>query len=756
MGLPTLYSTPSFHDKFFYASKASLHSPTPWRRFSTVKGKPLPTHPAADQEDAMKSIHETIAKSLGIQKNQVMAVENLLAEGATLPFMARYRKEKTGGLDEVQIAGILDYLEAHQKLEARRQTVLASLAEQRIEDPSLLSHIQAAENLAILEDLYLPYRPKRRTRATMAREKGLDPLAEVLWAQSDTLDPLEEARRYIKEGVPDAEAALAGSRDILAEKISEDARIRAELRDLFSKKAQIRSLVVKGRENDGATFRDYFDHGEMATRAGGHRILAMFRGEREGFLRITIRPDAEEATARILARVVRRKNKTSLEVEKAALDAWKRLLAPSLETELKQLLREKADLEAIQVFATNLEALLMAPPLGSKPVMAVDPGFRTGCKVVVLDASAALVADALIHPFEREREAEVLIRKLLKHFPVSAIAIGNGTAGRETETFFRKLGLSIPLVLVNEAGASVYSASDIAREEFPDKDLTIRGAVSIGRRLMDPLSELVKIDPKAIGVGQYQHDVDPNLLRQRLDAVVSSCVNRVGVTLNTASAPLLSYVAGLGPKLAKAVVQYRTENGPFQDRKSLMKVPRLGARTFEQAAGFLRIPESSNPLDASAVHPERYDLVQRMAKDLGADVADLMKDSGRRAKIRLEAYQTEDVGLPTLRDILGELEKPGRDPRQGFSLFCFADVHAITDLKIGMKLPGIVTNVTNFGCFVDVGVHQDGLVHISQMADRFVKDPHQVATVGQRVMVRVMDVDAPRKRISLSMKNPTD
>ncbi|TWI77246.1 uncharacterized protein LZ24_00046 [Desulfobotulus alkaliphilus] len=702
--------------------------------------------------EKMKTIQENIANSLAIGKHQVFAIEELLAEGATIPFMARYRKEKTGGLDEVQISRICEALESHKKLEARRASILNSLQEQNIEDEKLLHAIQQAETMAGLEDLYLPFRPKRRTRAAMARERGLEPLALAIWSQPDRLNPVEEAARYTGKDVADAEAALAGARDILAEMISENAAIRAKLRTLFTRKAIIKSTLIKGKEKEGITFRDYFDHEEMAARAGGHRILAMFRGEREGFLRLTLRPDGEEAMARILSETIRRNNKASDEVKKAAEDAWKRLLCPSLETELRQSLKEKSDTEAIDVFATNLEALLMAPPLGSRPVLAVDPGFRTGCKVTVLDANGNLVKDTLIHPHDRETEAGNIIKGLLNTFKVSAIAIGNGTAGRETEKFFRELGLSIPVIMVNEAGASIYSASEIAREEFPDKDLTVRGSVSIGRRLMDPLSELVKIDAKAIGVGQYQHDVDQNLLRQRLDAVVSSCVNRVGVSLNTASASLLSYVAGLGPKLARAVVQYRAENGPFPDRKSLLKVPRLGLKTFEQAAGFLRVPESSNPLDASAVHPERYGLVVRMAEDLGADLGDLMRSGELRSKINAHRYISEDVGLFTLQDILAELEKPGRDPRQGFSVFSFADVHSMEDLQKDMKLPGIVTNVTNFGCFVDVGVHQDGLVHISQLADRFVKDPHEVVRVGQKVSVRVMDVDIPRKRISLSMK----
>lgn len=701
----------------------------------------------------MPNIHESISRDLGLKSTQVAAVESLVDDGATIPFMARYRKEKTGGLDEVSISEIIDRLEAHSKLELRRQSILSSLEEQGIDDQKLLQSIHAAGNMATLEDLYLPYRPKRRTRASIAREKGLEPLAVSLWEQLNDLDPLKEAAKFVnKELVPDEYTALSGARDILAENISEDSRVRAKLRDLFSKKARIKSKVVKGMQDQGATYRDYFDHEESAVRAGGHRILAMFRGEREKMLNLSLRPDTEEALQLIFPQVVKKKNSSSLEVEKAAQDAYKRLLAPSLETQLRQSLKEKADLEAIQVFATNLEALLMTAPLGAKPLMAVDPGYRTGCKVVVLDENGNLLEDALIHPFDKKSRAREIVASLLKRFQVSAIAIGNGTAGRETEVFFRELGLKIPVCLVNESGASVYSASKIARDEFPDQDITVRGAVSIGRRLMDPLSELVKIDPKAIGVGQYQHDVDQNLLRKRLDSVVSSCVNRVGVSINTASAALLAYVAGLGPGLAKAIVQHRTENGPFKNRKSLMKVPRLGPRTYEQAAGFIRVEQSENPLDSSAVHPERYSLVARMARDIGATVQELMKSAELRSRINLHGYIDEDTGLPTLKDIMQELEKPGRDPREGFSAFVFADVHDIRDLEPGMQLPGIITNVTNFGCFVDVGVHQDGLVHISEMSEGFVKNPHQVAAAGQKVEVMVMDVDIQRKRISLSMK----
>ncbi|MCA1743944.1 MAG: helix-hairpin-helix domain-containing protein, partial [Desulfovibrionales bacterium] len=569
----------------------------------------------------------------------------------------------------------------------------------------------------------------------------------------DDLDPVKEAAQYVnKDLVADAQTALAGARDILSENISEDSSIRAKLRDLFSKKARIKSRLAKGMQSQGATYQDYFDHEESAVRAGGHRILAMLRGEREKILNLSLRPDAEEALQIILSQVVKRKNKSSIEVENAVQDAYKRLLAPSLETQLKHSLKEKADLEAIQVFATNLEALLMSAPLGARPLISVDPGYRTGCKLVVLDENGNLLEHTLIHPFDKANRAREIISNLLDRFKISAIAIGNGTAGRETEAFFRGLDLKIPVCLVNEAGASVYSASKIAREEFPDKDITVRGAVSIGRRLMDPLSELVKIDPKAIGVGQYQHDVDQNLLRKRLDSVVSSCVNRVGVSINTASAALLAYVAGLGPGLAKTIIVHRAENGPFKDRKSLMQVPRLGPRTFEQAAGFIRVEESENPLDSSAVHPERYRLVARMARDLGATVQELMKSAELRSRINLHDYIDEDTGLPTLKDIMQELEKPGRDPREGFSAFSFADVHDIQDLEPGMLLPGIVTNVTNFGCFVDVGVHQDGLVHISEMSQGFVKNPHQAAVAGQKVEVMVMDVDIQRKRISLSMK----
>ncbi|WP_045212594.1 Tex family protein [Desulfonatronovibrio magnus] len=696
--------------------------------------------------------HNKIAAELSLNPDQISAVQSLVSQGGTIPFIARYRKEKTGNLDEVKISEIINRLEALEKLEQRRKTILATLNEKGITDAELISSIKNTENPTTLEDLYLPYRPKRKTKAAIARQKGLEPLAEILWIQQDHVDPDKEAEKFVNDEVPDQDTALAGARDILAEKISEDAEIRARLRHLFATKSLVKSRVMKGREVDGHTYSDYFDHQESASKAGTHRILAMFRGEREKILHLSIRPDNSAALEIIQRQVLSGNNKSSLQVDAAASDSWKRLLAPSLENELRKNLKEKADLEAIQVFATNLESLLMSPPLGSKPVMAVDPGFRTGCKVVVLDENGNLAAHALIHPFDKPNKAGYAISNLLDRFQISAIAIGNGTAGRETETFFRALDLKIPVLLVNESGASVYSASDIAREEFPDHDITVRGAVSIGRRLMDPLAELVKIDPKAIGVGQYQHDVDQSLLRKRLDNVVSSCVNRVGVSLNTASAALLSYVAGLGPSLAKAVVQYRTENGPFKDRKSLTKVPRLGARTFEQAAGFFRVEESSNPLDASAVHPERYSLVNKMATDIQSTIKELVNNPDLRARINIHDYISREVGLHTLQDIMSELDKPGRDPREKFIPFSFADVHAIEDLEPGMIIPGIVTNVTNFGCFVDVGVHQDGLVHISQMADRFIRNPHDIASPGQKVQVQVIDVDIRRNRIALSMK----
>ncbi len=703
---------------------------------------------------------EQIAKELGIAPGQAKAVAALLDEGATIPFIARYRKEAHGSLDEVAVTAVRDRLTQLRELEARRQAILASLAERELLGDELRGSVMAASTMAALEDVYLPYRPKRRTRATMAREKGLEPLALTLLAQSASLVPEKAAEPFVdaEKDVDSAAAALAGARDIIAEMASENGPARAAMRDFFARKATAASSVAKGKEEEGAKFRDYFDWQENAAKAAGHRLLAMLRGEAEGFLTLRFLPEAEAALAIFRGMFVKNSSPAGEQVREAVDDGYKRLLAPALETELRGFLRGKAESEAIGVFAKNLRQLLLASPLGQKRVLAIDPGFRTGCKVVCLDAQGSLLHHDLIYIMseEQQKNAGEKIRKLAAAHKAEAIAIGNGTAGRETETLVRSLRLSLPVLVVSESGASVYSASETARREFPDLDLTVRGAVSIGRRLMDPLAELVKIDPKAIGVGQYQHDVDQTALKKSLDDVVESCVNAVGVEVNTASVELLTHVSGLGPALAKAVVAWREANGPFARRKDLQKVPRLGPKAFEQAAGFLRIRSGDNPLDASAVHPESYGIVEAMAKNIGCAVPDLLSNPQMRRKIRVEDYVTENVGLPTLRDIMAELEKPGRDPREAVEAFAFAEgVTSLEDLEPGMRLPGIITNVTNFGAFVDIGVHQDGLVHISQLADTFVSDPHTVATVQQQVSVTVLEVDSARKRISLSMrKNP--
>jgi len=697
-----------------------------------------------------------------IAAGQVTAVATLFSEGATIPFVARYRKEMTGSLDEVALTGIRDRLDQLAELDKRREAILKSLEERNLLTDELKTQIAAAETMAVLEDIYLPYRPKRRTRAMVARERGLEPLADLLMAQ-EISDVTAEAQRFVdvEKGVADVEEALQGARDIIAESVSEDSVSRARMRELFIEKGVCESKVVKDKEQEGAKFKDYFDWREAASKAPSHRLLAMFRGENEEFLSLRIAPPDEDAVALLSDLFVKGKGAASEQVALAVEDSYKRLLGPSMETEIRAELKKRADAEAIRVFAENLRELLLAPPLGHKNVLALDPGFRTGCKLVCLDRQGKLIHDDVIYPHSGDRSAEeagLRVKALCQRFEIEAIAIGNGTASRETESFVRSLGLpaSIPVVMVNESGASIYSASDVAREEFPNHDVTVRGAVSIGRRLMDPLAELVKIDPKSIGVGQYQHDVDQPSLKRSLDDVVMSCVNGVGVDVNTASKQLLMYVSGLGPQLAGNIVAFRNENGRFESRAQLKKVPRLGPKAFEQAAGFLRIPGGKNPLDSSAVHPESYGVVDKMAKDLGASVADLMRDDTLRGKVQLDRYVTDKVGLPTLRDIMAELAKPGRDPREQFEAFSFADdVKTMEDLKPGMRLPGVVTNVTAFGAFVDVGVHQDGLVHVSQLADRFIKDPSDVVKVHQRVMVTVMEVDLPRKRISLSMRaNP--
>ncbi|MDD4701761.1 MAG: Tex family protein [Desulfovibrio sp.] len=700
---------------------------------------------------------EQIAKELSIAPGQAKAVAELLDEGATIPFIARYRKEAHGSLDEVAVTAVRDRLTQLRELEARRQAILASLTERELLTDELRNSVTAATMLTALEDVYLPYRPKRRTRATMAREKGLEPLALTLLDQAASFAPQEAAKAFVdaEKGVESIDAALAGARDIIAEIASEHGAARAAMREFFARKAVAASNVAKGKEEEGAKFRDYFDWQESAAKAAGHRLLAMLRGEAEGFLSLHFLPEAEPAQSLFRGMFVKNTSPAGQQVREAVDDGYKRLLAPSLETELRSTLRKKAESEAIAVFAKNLRQLLLASPLGQKRVLAIDPGFRTGCKIVCLDAQGALLHHDLIHIMSegQQKDAGEKIRKLAAAHKAEAIAIGNGTAGRETETLVRSLQLSLPVLVVSESGASVYSASETARREFPDLDLTVRGAVSIGRRLMDPLAELVKIDPKAIGVGQYQHDVDQTDLKKSLDDVVESCVNAVGVEVNTASVELLTHVSGLGPALAKSVVTYREANGPFALRKDLQKVPRLGPKAYEQAAGFLRIHGGTNPLDASAVHPESYGIVKAMAKDLGCSVPDMLVNAEQRRRIKAEDYVTETVGLPTLRDILAELEKPGRDPREAYEAFAFAEgVTRIEDLEAGMRLPGIVTNVTNFGAFVDIGVHQDGLVHISQLSDSFVSDPHTVATVQQQVSVTVLEVDAARKRISLSMK----
>lgn len=706
---------------------------------------------------------ELVSKELKVGIMQVMATAALLREGATVPFIARYRKESTGELDEVAITHIRDRLEKLQALDDRRGAIIKSLEERELLTQALKDELAAADTLSALEDIYLPYRPKRRTRATIAKEKGLEPLAKLLFDQDASLDPNQAAAGYVsaEKKVESIEEALEGARDIIAEWINEDANIRKEMRSFFERKAKIECKVVKGKEVEGAKFRDYFNWSEPAADAPSHRVLAMFRGEKEGFLSFSMLPPEDEAIALLAARVVKGSGRSSAVVREASEECYKRLLLSSMEAETRIAARERADAEAIRVFAENLRELLMASPLGQKPVLALDPGFRTGCKLVCLDPQGKLLFDTVVHLTSSPaaaKEAEATLPKLCEHFKVEAIAIGNGTASRETEAFIRSLKFKKPIqvVMVNESGASIYSASEVARKEFPDKDITVRGAVSIGRRLMDPLAELVKIDPKSIGVGQYQHDVDQSKLKGRLDDTVMSCVNSVGVEVNTASEQLLTYVSGLGPSIAKKIVEHRDENGPFKSRAALKKVPRLGEKAFEQSAGFLRIQGANNPLDASAVHPESYDIVNKMAEDLGCSVEDLIKDPLLRGKIDPKKYVTDKIGLPTLNDILSELAKPNRDPRQKFEAFAFAEgIHEMKDLTPGMKLPGIVTNVTNFGAFVDIGVHQDGLVHISEMADKYVSNPMDVVKVQQKVNVTVIEVDIERKRIALSMKqNP--
>ncbi len=704
----------------------------------------------------MSNLFSKISTALQISENQVRKTIALLDEGGTIPFISRYRKEMTGSLDEVQVAAIRDLRDQFVELEKRRDAILKSLLELEKLTPELEKAVRAAETLAKLEDIYLPYKPKRKTRAMAAREKGLQELADKLFQQR-LVAPEELAVAYL-EHVTNIDEALAGARDILAEEMMETAEAREEARNLFTRKTTVKSSVAKGKQEAGIKYKDYFDWSESLAQAPSHRILALFRGENEGFLNLSLLGPDEEVLTKLERRFITGNNSCTKQVEMAIQDGYKRLLMPAMETEVRAEAKKRADENAIRVFAENIRQLLLAAPLGQKRVLALDPGFRTGCKVVCLDEQGSLLANTAVYPHTgpgQATEAAETIKEWVKKYEIQAIAIGNGTAGRETESFVRNLNLNgIHIIMVNESGASIYSASEVARDEFPDKDVTVRGAVSIGRRLMDPLAELVKIDAKSIGVGQYQHDVDQKKLQASLDDTVVSCVNLVGVELNTASKQILSYVSGLGPQLAQNIIDYRTKNGPFLKRSDLKKVTRLGEKAFEQAAAFLRIRHAKNPLDASAVHPERYDIVEKMAKDLGCKVTDLLADESLRKQIQLSHYVTSDVGMPTLTDIISELAKPGLDPREKFEAFEFADgVNEIKDLRIGMSLPGIVTNITNFGAFVDIGVHQDGLVHVSQLSDKFVKDPNEVVKVSQKVIVRVTEVDEARKRIALSMKS---
>lgn len=712
-----------------------------------------------EQENLSRWI-EQITREFSLQHKYVKAVAELLSEGATIPFISRYRKELTGSMDEVMVANVRDRLEQLRELDKRREAIISSIEKQDKLTPELMQKIVVASSLAELEDIYLPYKPKRKTRASVAKEKGLEPLARKIFEQ-EKFDLQEYAKTFVDagKGVNDLQEALEGARDIMAEWISENPESRKKMRELFWKEGIIEAKLLKGKEAEGVKYKDYFEWKEPIAKTPSHRLLALRRGEKESILALDIFPPEDSAVEALERQFVKSENNSAEQVRLAIKDSYKRLLRPSLETEIRMESKIKADEEAIKVFAANLKELLLSAPLGQKNVLALDPGFRTGCKLVCLDRQGKLLHYETIFPNEPQREttkSAAVVKHLVEKFSIEAIAIGNGTASRETETFVRNIGLSnkVLIAMVNESGASVYSASDVAREEFPDKDLTVRGAVSIGRRLMDPLAELVKIDPKSIGVGQYQHDVDQMKLKQGLDDVVMSCVNSVGVEINTASKELLSYVSGLSPSLARNIVEFRNQNGPFASRESLMKVPRLGEKVFEQAAGFLRIGQAANPLDASAVHPESYPIVEKMAKDMGCSVKDLMNSAELRKQLDLKKYITDKVGIPTLTDIVAELEKPGRDPRETFEVFSFTEgVNSIQDLKIGMKLPGIVTNVTNFGAFVDIGVHQDGLVHISHLSDKFVKDPKEAVTVQQKVSVTVVEVDVARKRIGLSMKS---
>ncbi|MDD3876143.1 MAG: Tex family protein [Bacteroidales bacterium] len=703
---------------------------------------------------------DIISKELGLSKVQVNNTLKLLEGGATVPFLARYRKEVTGSLDEVQITHIRNRNDQLKELEKRREAILSSIKEQEKMTPELEEKINSCTTISELEDVYLPFKPKKKTRATEAKAKGLEPLA-IKIMQQELFSIEQEAKKYVdaSKNVTTIEDALSGARDIIAEWINEDSNIRGKIRYLFSKEAAISSHVAKGKQAEARKYEDYFDYTESFQKAPSHRIMAMLRGEREGFLKISIEPNESEAMSLIFKIVLRAYNDAAQQVKIAAEDCYKRLLCPSMVNEFRQIAKERADIKAVEFFADNLRQLLLAPPLGEKNVLAIDPGFRTGCKVVCLDKQGNLLHNETIYPHPPEvkvKEAVKKIQYLVSAYKIEAIAIGNGTASRETERFIKSIRFEkdIIAVMVNESGASIYSASALAREEFPDYDITVRGAVSIGRRLMDPLAELVKIDPKSIGVGQYQHDVDQNLLQKNLEDVVVSCVNQVGVELNTASKELLTYVSGVGPVLAQNIVSYRKENGPFTSRKDLKKVKRLGEKVFEQAAGFLRLRNGKNPLDNCAIHPESYPIVEKMASSIGCKTEELLKNEEARKRIDIKNFVTTDIGIPTLEDIMKELAKPGLDPRKKFDVFEFSnEVHSMKDLKIGMKLPGIITNITAFGAFVDIGVHQDGLVHISQMADKFIQNPNDVVKLNQKVMVKVLEIDTERKRISLSMKS---
>lgn len=704
----------------------------------------------------MELFHKMISGLLNIPERQVSSTLHLLDEGATIPFISRYRKEATGGLDEVQIEHIKEQHDKLCDIAKRKETILSTITEQGKLTAELEKRINDTWNPTELEDIYLPYKPKRKTRAEAARQKGLEPLATLLLLQREN-NLTARAATFVKGEVKDVEDALKGARDIIAEQVNEDERARNAIRNQFSRQAEITAKVVKGKEEEAAKYRDYFDFSEPLKRCTSHRLLAIRRAEAEGLLKVSITTDDEACLDRLERQFVRGNNECSRQVSEAAADAYKRLLKPSIETEFAAQSKEKADIEAIRVFTENLRQLLLAPPLGQKRVLAIDPGFRTGCKVVCLDAQGNLVHNENIYPHppvNKTTEAASKLRKMVEAYQIEAISIGNGTASRETEDFINRqtFDRQIPVFVVSEQGASIYSASKIARDEFPDYDVTVRGAVSIGRRLMDPLAELVKIDPKSIGVGQYQHDVDQTKLKKALDQTVENCVNLVGVNLNTASSHLLTYISGLGPQLAQNIVNYRAENGAFGSRKELMKVPRMGAKAFEQCAGFLRIPGAKSPLDNTAVHPESYHIVEKMAKDLKCTVDELIASKELRQQITISDYITPTVGLPTLQDILQELDKPGRDPRKSIKVFEFdKNVRTIADLREGMILPGIVGNITNFGAFVDIGIKENGLVHLSQLAERYISDPTEVVSIHQQVMVRVMNVDTDRKRIQLSM-----